>query len=1741
MCQVDELKKRRQSLESAKRQLEFEFSRLSDEQSSMNRGVVELLDAVRNVHVKLMTASQTQDSAAQRRKEYQQQQLQDEELGESSDGREEGKVTADARRRVSGQDQTVIEVDSSLAAIQAMILNLARIESQDLRQLETAAAAPRSDVGKTTANAMAAPTTAVPLLQLLRLENATLKTRLHQLAADGRQLRRQLDDVERLLTLVDEFKDENRALIEDWSKLKATMQVVERDEADELERFVDAYRETMAENERLRWRLDELTRDRQTREPDDTGTGSVPSAVTGTKSYEEPVAVEKGAYAKTLLGQFRAESASSGACDEVDRQMAPSVESADAVQIQSSSDVSPPMMTEREKNLEAENRALRDELERMKQAVDRQTVAMLEMDEALRRVSRPSDRLGIREVGEATQVAPPDKHFEKFAETELEKTVNDLRQTIQKKNAEIEELQSIVSRMRSQIEGMNEVLQTSLAVSGADASAGRQPQVETKTVVATYDGETSLESSEGMNRFLTTSTPLMSPKSCKASDQTSETNEQQPSTGNMLTTTSAAPMMATTITTATTADQDLISPLAVVVPGSTVTSTGKKRIRRQFSDDSGIARGHSSGSTRDEETYVCETDLAVAAVEWCADAENGEPSDDFESELSFDLARAMIDCQKVVHENRRLRRELGELSAYAAVKMGDESKVTVLSSRGRSSKDIRRGRVADEEETERENQKLRAYADELESEISALKRTVREQSLYLSASSTKSDTAIGRVDVVHSVAVMPTISETSPSSGFADGVKRRSFTGNKFGNRYNITFDDRCHEGEGCVKEATDGLTSSANLDLRTTKGSVGRCQNESGEVEESHQSKDDDDDRTQVTIESLRLQNLSLREELETTKRGWAEYESFADEARDRLMAKIERLRDDQLAAAKDDEDRDEKRQLSAVAELRMSPLQIDEDEVRRSRRIADEYRAIASQFCDRLLQHLAVASPASGKVASGVISVGNSNEAIIGGGLEEFRRRLESCLDAVAASISGAKTPGQSYSANDVVTGGQTAPESRRFSDGTRKVRLTSETDDDGGLLQVANITIDDLNARLAVSERQLTASERENERLRKQIDDFQHIKSTEVADETPAPAVAQPLGRDSGVRHDATQEAGDVAQQRATVAAPTAEPLPPPPPPPLSPPPPLDPDYEEQLLTEIEDLRAELRKTQRRLRDRDYELEETRDELLEENERLRRQADELRRTIDETKEKLDGDWDGSSSPKVDILEPGEKSTGAAIESLERQLAAVTDERDRLIEKMAALESKADKEESSTGQEQQRNDELEALFAVQDRVSAENGRLNAELVRCCAERQRAEERCKKLESDCLAFEELSNEMTERCQRLSAELMRTKSSSVPPTQPSAAAAKPVEQKKEEGGDYDDESATRRYQDLIEENSRLKVVLEMEKLKNFSSSREFEVSKADAQTETMDGDVPSGADVTRSRTDSRGASDDVIHPTPAEQHRLADHSMTSSWTVSVQQAVRRNAAVQTDEFYGAALARQTFDPQQPIREQEDSRARMVGSISFEYLLSETSALRSQLVELHFRLVSRLLEAIIVAQLHAGGGEDRAADRSPSVSPPRGERIGHRPQRTTAAQSSRLRQLQTVFADHSRRLQQQQLERSPTSTLADDRTSMSLTRPSESGDVSGDNNLTSRLRDENLGLSWLVASVDELVERLSSLLRSAATADVSTLDAVAAAAATASEPSATDEEETTDSLRRKIDELELKLKVQIHCIAVSVFV
>ena len=219
----------------------------------------------------------------------------------------------------------------------------------------------------------------------------------------------------------------------------------------------------------------------------------------------------------------------------------------------------------------------------------------------------------------------------------------------------------------------------------------------------------------------------------------------------------------------------------------------------------------------------------------------------------------------------------------------------------------------------------------------------------------------------------------------------------------------------------------------------------------------------------------------------------------------------------------------------------------------------------------------------------------------------------------------------------------------------------------------------------------------------------------------------------------------------------------------------DYEEQ----IDRLAFDRSVLQQRLQEAQFDAEEAREELGGENDRLCRRLEATRRRADDDR------------AAADLL--------------------AADNR-RLRDDLAGLEST---------HRAQLDDWAERARETEDRARTEAGRLEGELAAVAEERDGLRDSCAKLESDCLAFQELSSEMVERCERLTIDLerlRRRRDTHGAGSDDDGGASCTFHAQHHEYCRRSAEQARREVAALRDENARLAMILEMERLKNFDAA-----------------------------------------------------------------------------------------------------------------------------------------------------------------------------------------------------------------------------------------------------------------------------------------------------------------------------------
>lgn len=270
----------------------------------------------------------------------------------------------------------------------------------------------------------------------------------------------------------------------------------------------------------------------------------------------------------------------------------------------------------------------------------------------------------------------------------------------------------------------------------------------------------------------------------------------------------------------------------------------------------------------------------------------------------------------------------------------------------------------------------------------------------------------------------------------------------------------------------------------------------------------------------------------------------------------------------------------------------------------------------------------------------------------------------------------------------------------------------------------------------------------------------------------------------------------------------------------------DYKEQLVSEIELLTFDRSMLHQRLQEAQFEAEETREELSTENSRLRSQLEAVKQRAED-----------------------ERASAA------KNAETLATENRRLCDELSKMEN--DRRLGEESHQTQLSESAERLRAIEENLATDNRKLKNELAAVSAERGRLQENCAKLENDCLAFQELSSEMVERCERLSIELERLKQSS-----------------SGSGIHHDDcrrvaEQARREIQSLKDENCRLAMILEMERLKNFRD--EERPATTDRQTDTADFGLRNG--LQSALSNEFGVRED--HPYASRNDSGRDGRMTS--------------------------------------------------------------------------------------------------------------------------------------------------------------------------------------------------------------------------------------------------------------------------
>jgi len=703
-----------------------------------------------------------------------------------------------------------------------------------------------------------------------------------------------------------------------------------------------------------------------------------------------------------------------------------------------------------------------------------------------------------------------------------------------------------------------------------------------------------------------------------------------------------------------------------------------KWMSRQTSTDSGVSRGRSFECSRDHDSYMVESSLQSSSLNL-----QSQPADTVTVELSSSA------WDQLVAENRCLHIELAKLTAPKGTLGGDER-----------ADDL--GPTAS----------LQQHAAELESEIVALKRTVKEQSVYL---------------------VTPGVYPDSNDASWAQPYDHNS--------------------------PITD----------------------------KEEENKLDDQDNGQGSVDALRCENALLSEQLEAIKFQWNEYEASVNETANQLQEETVRLHDQQCTilyelAAKTTQ----VEELEELSRQQTAVLQRTVDEV------TDKYWSVLDDVDSRRprLNNNCDFNPGDLKSERTV---------------QDFGRRLEGWLKDYQALI---RERNARRMKGDVVPL-YSIPEDQppedmdaemRFSQPDSYEKLMSDmsnhlesVDREIADLQIpleqTQLTVDalvtkmeQLGSELEESGWQAKTNNEEADRSRTKT----HLERTQLTVDTLWANLDQLKAELKAKEEEVGRKNEEIDQIRVEnealqVATSSPSPL-------------ITSDYEEQLVSEIERLTFDRSMLQQRLQEAEFEVQETREELISDNELLRRQLHALERRLEDDKTSAD-------------------------KNAELLMAENRHLREHLSQREADF--RAAEESHSTHQAES----ADRLRSMEEKVMLENGRLHSELAVVTAERSQLRENCAKLESDCLAFQELSNEMIEHCKRLSIELERLRRST---SRGGSASASHVHH---EDCQRTAEQAHRQVQALKDENSRLTMTLEMERLKNFAEEHRVTI---DSQTDTDD-------------------------------------------------------------------------------------------------------------------------------------------------------------------------------------------------------------------------------------------------------------------------------------------------------------------
>ena len=702
----------------------------------------------------------------------------------------------------------------------------------------------------------------------------------------------------------------------------------------------------------------------------------------------------------------------------------------------------------------------------------------------------------------------------------------------------------------------------------------------------------------------------------------------------------------------------------------TVSTT--KRTSRQTSEDSGTLQGryNSLGDSGMQRSMSWQSELANA-----------------------DLVGLSSAMEQLLAENDRLRSELTKLTAASA-------STKICSEDQDESFD-----VGDSAKTS----SLRHHAAQLESEITALKRTVKEQSIYLG----------GR----------------HPDDGGSESAWPQPYEGS------NLTTD--VDEGEELDNE-----------------------KNEDG------------------TVSMLRL----MKEEMKAVETKWSSYEtSRADETRNQLQQEATILRDQQLTLL--DELASKTKQIEDFEELARHQRTADE--------IADNYWSIFDEVDSRRTR----LNQDGGDLYARRMSEQRT--------MQVFGLRLERWLNDYETLISERNV----QRTNDSIYEDQTLE-----MDDTATERLSERQRDHQSQLDVSGLRVplermthpEELGGK--VKENDLMADSDEAGRQQMETSLEQAQLTSDVSEVNLEKLQAELKAKEEELRRKNEQvNKIQIENEALKSAASSSSPF-------------VYIDYEEQ----IERLALDRSMLLQRLQEAQFEAEEMREELAGENERLCRQLDMLKQHIKDQRTSADNNVEDQRTSADNNAEDQRTSADSNVEdqrtsadsnvedqrtSADSNAEALTTENRRLHDQLSKLE--ADRHSVNESHRTQLEESMERLRATEDNALMETGRLVSELAVVTAERSQLRDSCAKFEKDCLAFQELSSEMVERCERLTIELERLRQNRAH----NASGDSCTFHIHHEYCQRSAEQARREIEALQDENTRLAMVLEMERLKNFNDAR----------------------------------------------------------------------------------------------------------------------------------------------------------------------------------------------------------------------------------------------------------------------------------------------------------------------------------